>query len=110
MVHMLACFDLKPGTAVADFRTALARFVSYLQSNDLIVNAGPIGLRERDTRLGSWASSDPEFVVTLTFRDQAQLDDAYEHLMPHVEPAEAFHAAVYSKVSNQSFLFWRDLI
>ncbi len=45
----------------------------------------------------------------MTFRDRAQVDAAYAYLVPHEEPAESAHNAVYSKVQNQIFICWQDL-
>ena len=50
-----------------------------------------------------------QFFVTLSFRDRAQVDAAYAHILKHVEPGEAAHESVYGRVLNPVFICWEDL-
>jgi len=109
MFHMLTCFDLKPGIDLGAFRTAYLDFVAYMQSIDLVDSTGPIGQRQNDTRMDSDKERDHEYFVIMSFRDRPQVDAAYAKLVPHVEPAESAHKAVYSKVINQIFICWQDV-
>lgn len=109
MFHMLTCFDLKPGIEIAAFRSAYLEFVGYMHEIDLVETTGPIGQRQSDTIMDTDSERDHEYFVTMSFRDRAQVDAAVDHLLPHEEPAEAAHKAVYSKVQNQIFICWQDL-
>jgi len=109
MFHMLTCFDLKPGVEPEDFRAAYAAFVDYMKSIDLVHGTGPIGRRQSDTRMDSDGERDHQYFLLMSFRDRAQVDAAYAHLVPHEEPAESAHKSVYGKVRNQIFICWQDL-
>ena len=109
MFHMLTCFNLKDGVALPDFETSYRSFVAYMRDNGMVEESGPIGLRQRDTKMDTDAERDHQFFVIMSFRDRAQVDRAYAHLKPHAEPAESVHAAVYSKAMNPIFICWQDL-
>jgi hypothetical protein len=106
---MLTCFDLKPGIEIGAFRAAYLDFVEHMRSIDLVECTGPIGQRQNDTKMDSDAERDHEYFVIMSFRDRAQVDAAYAQLVPHEEPAESAHSAVYSKVQNQIFICWQDM-
>jgi len=50
-----------------------------------------------------------EYFFITTFRDRAQCDQAVDYILPHEEPGEAIHKAVYSKVADPVFICWEDL-
>jgi hypothetical protein len=109
MFHMLTCFNLKPGIAIGDFEASYNAFVEYMRENGMVESTGPIGLRQRDTRMDTDAERDHQYFVVMSFRDRAQVDIAWGHLKPHREPAESIHAAVYSKALNPIFICWQDI-
>jgi hypothetical protein len=109
MFHMLTCFDLKSDVQIGAFRTAYSDFVEYLRGIGLVERSGPIGRRQSDTKMDTDGERDHEYFVIMTFRDRAQVDAAYGYLVPHEEPAESAHKAVYSKVQNQIFICWQDM-
>jgi hypothetical protein len=109
MFHMLTCFNLKPGVDVAAFREAYSDFVTYMKASGLVYSTGPIGRRQSDTRMDTDNERQHEYFVIMSFRDRSQVDSAYGHLKPHLEPAESAHYAVYSKVQNPIFICWQDL-
>ena len=109
MFHMLTCFNLKPEIAMDKFRHAIAEFTAHLKASELIHSAGPIGRRHRDTIMDTDSERDHEFFFILSFRDREQCDRAVEYILPHEEPGESFHDAVYSKVVDQIFICWEDL-
>ena len=109
MFYMLSCFDLKPGEAIADFAAAYAAFVAEMQRLDLVVASGPIGRRARNTPMDTDAERDHEYFVVLSFRDRQQSDDAYAWIKRHVEPGDAAHESVYTRIDNPVFICWQDL-
>lgn len=106
---MLSCFDLKPGEAIADFASAHAAFVAEMQRLDLVVESGPLGRRRRNTPMDTDAERDHEYFVLLSFRDRQQSDAAYAWIKRHVEPGDAAHESVYSRIENPVFVCWQDL-
>ncbi len=109
MFHMLTCFDLKPDVGIGAFRAAYSDFVAHMRSIDLVVDTGPIGRRQNDTPMDTDGERDHEYFVIMSFRDRAQVDAAFARLLPHQEPEESAHNAVYSKVRNQIFICYQDL-
>ncbi len=109
MFHMLTCFDLKPGIEIGAFRAAYLGFVEYMRSIDLVECTGPIGQRQRDTRMDTDGERDHEYFVIMSFRDRAQVDAAYAKLAAHAEPADSGHEAIHSKIQNQIFICWQDM-
>ena len=109
MFHMLTCFDLQPDVEIGAFRAAYSDFVAYMQSIDLVARTGPIGQRQRDTKMDTDGERDHEYFVIMSFRDRAQVDAAYARILPHREPAESAHNAIQSKMQNPIFICWQDL-
>jgi hypothetical protein len=109
MFHMLTCFNLKPEVEIGEFRAAYMDFVEHMRGIDLVEGTGPIGLRQSDTNMDSDSERDHQYFVIMSFRDRAQVDAAYAKLVPHEEPEESAHWAVYSKVQDQIFICWEDL-
>jgi len=109
MFHMLTCFNLKPEIAMDNFRHAIAEFMEHMKANELVHSSGPVGRRQRDTIMDTDTERDHEFFFILSFRDREQCDRAVEYILPHEEPGESMHDAVYSKVKDQIFICWEDL-
>jgi len=109
MFHMLTCFNLKSGITIDEFRQSLAEFTQHLQKIDLVHSTGPVGRRQRDTIMDTDDERDHEFFFITSFRDRAQCDRAVEYILPHEEPGESSHKAVYSKVQDPVFICWQDL-
>ncbi len=109
MFHMLSCFDLKPGEKIGAFRTAYTAFVDEMKRIDLVETTGPIGSRRSDTPMDTDVERQHEYFVVTSFRDREQVDAAYAYIMRHVEPGDAAHNAVYTKVLNPVFICWQDL-
>ena len=109
MFHMLTCFNLKPGISTDAFRHSLAAFAEHLSEIDLVHSTGPVGRRQSDTIMDTDTERDHEYYVIVSFRDRAQCARAVEYVLPHKEPAESIHKAVYSTVKDAIFICWEDL-
>lgn len=109
MFHMLSCFDLNPGENIKAFRAAYMDFVDFLKNADLVESSDPIGRRQSNTPMDTDDEREHEYFVIMTFRDRAQVDAAYAHIMKHIEPGETSHNDVYKKVQNPVFICWEDL-
>lgn len=109
MFHMLTCFNLKPGVEIDAFRSAYTDFVDHMRGIGLVEGTGPIGRRQNNTKMDSDSERDHRYFVVMSFRDRAQVNAAYAKLVPHDEPEETSHRAVYSKVRDQIFICWEDL-
>ena len=106
---MLSCFDLKPGTDLADFRASYELFVDEMKSIGLVESSTPIGSRQSDTPMDTDSERQHEYFSVMSFRDRAQVDAAYAHIEKHVEPGEAAHDSVYTRVADPVFICWQDL-
>ena len=109
MFHMLTCFNLKPEITIDDFRQAIANFTAHLVNNDLVQSTGPIGRRQRHPVMDTDSERDHEYYFIMSFRDRAQCDRAVAYILPHEEPGESIHEAVYSSVKKPIFICWEDL-
>ena len=109
MFHMLSCFNVKPDENIDSFRSAYARFVDEMKDADLVESTGPIGSRQSDTPMDTDDERTHEYFVIMSFRDRNQVDAAYAHIKKHIEPGEASHDAIYTKVLNPVFICWQDL-
>jgi len=109
LFHMLSCFDLKPGEEIGVFQTAYTVFVDQMKRLGLVETTGPIGRRQRDTPMDTDDQRDQMYFVIMSFRDRAQSDAAYAHILQHIEPGDAVHNAVYTRVLNPVFICWQDL-
>ena len=110
MFHMLSCFDLKPGEEIGVFQLAYTAFVDEMKRLGLVEASGPIGRRQSDTPMDTDDERDQEYFVIMSFRDRAQVDAAYAHILEHVGPSDAAHDAVYTRVSKPVFICWQDLM
>ena len=109
MFHMLTCFNLQPEITIDEFRQAIADLTAHLKDSELVHSTGPIGRRQSDTIMDTDSERDHEYFFIMSFRDRAQCDRAVEYILPHGEPGESIHEAVYSKVADPIFICWEDL-
>ena len=107
--HMLSCFRLNPGEDIQGFRQAYVEFVEAMKAIDLIASSGPIGRRQNDTPMDTDEVRDHEFFAVMSFRDRAQADAAYDHIMRHSGPEDEAHEAVFPRVLDPVFICWQDL-
>ena len=105
---MLSAFDLKPGEDEAAFAAAYAAFLEELAEAGLIVSAGPLARRVRNTPMDTDVTRLQERFSVLTFRDRAQLDAAYDHISARMRPATQTHLDMYRRITNSVFLCWQD--
>jgi hypothetical protein len=109
MWHMLSCFNLEPEITIDEFRQSVASFTAHLKELELVHSSGPIGRRQRDTIMDTDSERDHEYFFIMSFQNRAQCDRAVEYILPHEEPGESAHKAVYSNVKEQVFICWEDL-
>lgn len=109
MFRMLTCFNLNPENTIEEFQAALEKFSSHMEKIDLVHSTGATGRRQRDTIMDTDEERDHEFFFIMSFRDRAQCDRAVEYILPHDEPGESIHHAVYAKVRDPIFICWEDL-
>ncbi len=109
MFHMLTCFNLKPEITMDEFRRSLADFTKHLQDSDLVHSTSPIGRRQSDTIMDTDSERNHQYFFITSFRDRTHCDQAVDYLLPHKEPGESIHKAVYSKVKDPIFICWEDL-
>lgn len=106
---MLTCFHLPAGVDIDSFSVAWQSFVRHMQALALIEGSGPIGRRQRDTRLDTDNERDHEYFVLMHFRDRAQADAAWAHIVPRPHPTDALHQELIAKVQNPIFICWQDI-
>ena len=109
MFHMLTCFNLKSEITVDEFQQSVAAFTAHLLDIELIHSTGPVGRRQTDTIMDTDSERDHEYFFITSFRDRAQCDRAIDYILPHDEPSESIHTAVYSKIKDQIFICWEDV-
>ena len=106
---MLSCFNLKPGSAIDEFRQAVDIYTTHLLEADLVDSTSPIGHRRTDTIMDTDSERDHQYFFTMSFRDRAQCDRAVETIYAHEEPGDSIHKDVYSNIVDQIFICWEDL-
>ena len=109
MFHMLSCFDLQTGVDIDVFQQEYANFVAQMKTLDLVESSQPIGARQSDTPMDTDDARDHDYFVIMSFRDRAQVDNAYDYIKKHIEPGDAAHDSVYKRVANPIFICWQDL-
>ena len=109
MIHMLTCFNLRPGATLADFGAALDAFASDMKGRGLVESVGPIGRRQRDTILDTDDARDHEFFVTMSFTDRAQSDAAVARIMEKQPATDRLHFNVYDLAADMIFICWQDV-
>ncbi len=109
MFHMLTCFNLKPGITIEEFGKSSAALTKHMQERELLHSTGPIGRRQSNTIMDTDSERNHEYFFITTFLDRAQCDRSVKYILPHEEPGESIHLAVYSKVADPVFICWEDL-
>ena len=109
MVHMLSCFNLPDSESIESYVTGYRAFVAEMQTIGLLESSGPIGRRHADTPMDTDDERDHEFFVIMSFRDRAQVDAAYDHILRHLGAGCDAHAGVKLPVSDPVFICWEDL-
>ena len=109
MFHMLSCFNLNPGEDIDDFRKSYMNFIDEMKKLGLVESSGPIGQRQSDTPMDTDNERDHRYFAVMSFRDRAQVDAAYDHIMRHRGPGDAAHDLVYTRVADPVFICWQDL-
>lgn len=108
MITMLSCFNLREGIDVETFRTLYAEFVATMEQSEMILSAGPLGRRERDTPMDTDEDRDHAFFSLMTFADRAQLDASYAYILERSAPGRAVHDGMFRWVKDPIFICWRD--
>lgn len=108
MFHMLTCFDLKPGMQLAAFENALRAYIEHMQEQNLVLEADPVGLRQRDTILDTDELHSQAYFFVTRFNDRAQSDAAVRHIESGERRAVRLHGAMYAQADNMVFLCWDD--
>ena len=110
MFHMLSCINLKPGVSVDDFRDAVVAMTTFLQDEDLLLETGPIGRRQRHPVMDTDTERDHEYFFVMSFSDRAQCDRAVAHVYEHQEPGHSIHKVVFDAVTDDAiFICWEDV-
>lgn len=107
--HMLSCFDLKPGENIETFREAYLAFVEEMKNIGLLEASGPIGRRQSDSPMDTDDQRQHQYFAIMSFRDRAQVDAAYAHIMKHEGASDKAHDRVYGRVLDPVFICWQDL-
>ena len=106
MYQMLTAFNLKPGTTIEAFETALAVFTEHMLSEELITGTGPILRRDPSSGLDTDTERDHGYYFLTDFRDLAQSEAAFAYLEARGTHAWTIHRAVFAKTTDPLFLFW----
>ncbi len=109
MFHMLSCFNLNNGEDIDTFRATYLDFVEEMKIIDLVEGSGPIGRRQNDTPMDTDDERQHQYYAVMSFRDRAQADAAYTHIMKHTGATDVAHDAVYTRVLDPVFICWQDL-
>ena len=107
MFYMLTAFNLRDGSTMQEFESALRTMSAQLSEAGLLESTGPIGRRHRHPVMDT-DMRDFEYFFLMTFRDQEQCDASVEkmyELGAHDDPA---HVATYSKIGDAVFTCWED--
>ena len=110
MIHMLSKFDLKPGTDLEEFKINYARFIEIARELNLVEASDPIGKRVENTPMDTAGEDEPRYFSVMSFKDRAQLDAAYDHLLNVDRSHEVHitHTHVNQAVENAVFTCWQD--
>ena len=109
MIHMLSSFDLKSGENFEAFAHDYDILLSDLRAADIIVDAGPLGVRVADTPMDTDTDRTHRYFSVMRFRDRAQLDAAYAHIEARAHPGTQTHLRMYRQLTNTVFLCWEDI-
>ena len=109
MFHMLSCFNLPADISIEDYEASYRSFVAEMQAQGLVESSGPIGRRQSDTPMDTDDERDHQYFVVMTFKDRAQVDASYEHILRHLGAAGGMHSAMTMPVTDPIFICWEDL-
>jgi hypothetical protein len=96
-------FNLKPGASDMEFVERVGNYLAPLKSDGRLE-----GYRVLRAKLGLKPSNLREFLISLEFRDMAQLDAAFAKVATRSDPIEGLHHAVNSQVEDVFFALYRD--
>lgn len=108
MIHMLSCFDLRPGEDLASLAQGYEVFLADLRSAKMIAGAGPPLRRVTHTPMDTDAGRTQKYFCVMYFRDRDQLDAAYAHFDADTCPGTASHLKMFRRLTNTVFLCWED--
>jgi hypothetical protein len=101
-VYQIYC-NLKPGMGDLEFVERVATYLDTLQADGRLES-----YRILRAKLGLKPSNLREFIISLEFRDMAQLDTAFQKVATRSDPIEGLHHAVNSQVQDVFFALYRD--
>lgn len=101
-VYQIHC-NLKPGVADLEFVERVGRYLDTLKADGRLE-----GYRVLRAKLGFKPPNLREFLISLEFRDLAQLDAAFQNVAARKDPIEGLHHAVNSLVQDIFFALYRD--
>lgn len=107
--HMHTIFNLAPRADIAAFTAAFKRFADTLRETGLVVDVGPIGRRRNDPWLDTDKERNHEFLVTLSFANRSQANEAVNRILARQEPLFAQHHAAYDLVADPIFFCFEDI-
>jgi len=95
--------SLKDGESDVEFADHVKQYCEHLK------NQGSLhGFRITRRKLGLGPPHLPEFHIMLDFETLGQMDQAFSLVASRMDPVEAFHFAVNSRVDNVFFALYRD--
>ena len=105
MIHMLSRFNLKENADPEAFAQGYARLAAEMRAAGMAEATGPVGRRVGDTPMDTDADDAPEYYAIMTFRDRAQLDAAYAHLLSAggAAPTSGAHNTVTAMICDPVF-------
>jgi hypothetical protein len=103
MDHYIVWVNLAPGVDDLEFVAAVDAYLGELRREERIES-----WRILRRKLGFGPEGLGEFQITMTFRDLAQLDAAFERAATRDDQIEPLHAAVYSRVAEYRSALYRD--
>lgn len=103
MNHYEIWVNLLPGVDDMEFVGAVRAYLGVFQQEGTLES---YTIRRR--KFGFGPSELGEWHITMSFRDLAQMDKAFERAATRDASIEVLHAAVYSKVTNYKSGLWRD--
>lgn len=95
--------DLREGARDTEFVAALTAYLGHLHQRETIA-----GYSLRRRKLGFGPPELGEFHVEIQVRDLAQLDAAFQQVVPRSGETERLHAEVYSRITAARFALERD--
>ena len=95
--------DLAPGATDVELVAALRDYLDHFRTQGKLE-----AYRLRRRKFGFGPEGLGEFIVTLDFRDLAQLDEGFGVAATRTGEVESLHRAVYSRVSNFRSGLYRD--